>query len=206
MDLLLIRHAESVGNAQGIIQGQAEYPLSDLGRQQAKALATRLQREESELDAVYSSDQSRAAETAQLLAAPLDMPVITDERLREYDFGEMNGVAWRDIESRFPTVWHALQEERAWLPIPGEEGHQAFHDRLAASLASIRARHTGQTVAIVSHGGSLGMILARLMGLPVQLQQPFRFDNASLSRVEVSRWGPILALLNDTSHLDGDLR
>ena len=205
MNLLLIRHAQSVGNALGYIQGRAEYPLSDLGREQARALSARLQGEDWPLAAIYSSDQSRAAETAQILADPLGIKVTTDERLREYDFGEMNGIAWRDLEARYPEVWLALHEERVWLPIPGEEGHQAFHDRLAMSLAGITGRHRGKTVAVVSHGGSLGMILAHLLGLPARRPQPFRFDNASLSRVEVRRWGPVLALLNDTSHLDEHL-
>jgi broad specificity phosphatase PhoE len=205
MNLLLIRHAQSVGNALGHIQGQAEYPLSDIGREQARALAARLQRGDWPIAAVYSSDQIRAAETAEILAAPLDLPVTTDERLREYDFGEMNGIAWRDIESRYPKVWRGLHEERVWLPIPGEEGHQAFHDRLAASLASIIAQHPGRVVAVVTHGGSLGMVLAHMLGLPIRLRQPFRFDNTSLTRVEIGPWGPVLVLQNDTSHLNDHL-
>jgi broad specificity phosphatase PhoE len=203
MDLLLIRHAQSVGNAEGRIQGQANYPLSSLGRDQARALAERLQCSDWPLAAVYASDQVRAVETAEIIAAPFDLPVLLDARLREYDFGALNDIVWRDVEFLYPEIWRAFHEKQTWLPIAGEEGHQAFRDRLAAALADIITEHQDdETVAVVTHGGSLGMILAHFLGLPPKRPQPFHFRNASLSVVRLGPWGPTLSLQNDTCHLD----
>jgi broad specificity phosphatase PhoE len=74
-------------------------------------------------------------------------------------------------------------------------------------LVDIQARHgDGDTVAVVGHGGSLGMLLAHLLGMDTRRPFPFRFGNASLSIVEAGGRRLRLALLNDTCHLDGDLR
>lgn len=207
MKLLLIRHGQSVANTEGRLQGQFDSPLTDLGRDQARALARRLAREGWSISTVYASDLSRAAETAGILAAELCLPLTLDERLREYDVGELTGVIWREIEHRYPDVWHVLHHGTAWGHIPGEEGNGPFHARLVAALSDIRSGHNEEeSVALVSHGGSLGMILVHLLGMEPQRPNPFRFGNVSLSVVEFSARGPLLLSLNDMCHLDGDLR
>jgi broad specificity phosphatase PhoE len=207
MELLLIRHGQSVANKEGRLQGQFDSPLNDHGREQARFLARRLKRGEWDVSAIYASDLRRARETAEILAARLRLPLALDSRLREYDFGVLTGLTWREIEPRFPEIWHAMHHSPQWVPIPGEEGNEAFHARLVAALAEIRAKHkTEETVAIVSHGGSLGMILAHLLGIDPRRPTPFRFGNTSLSVVRLTPRGPRLLRMNDTSHLDGDMR
>ena len=207
MKLLLIRHGQSQGNAERRIQGHADMPLTGRGRDQARALAQRLHHEEWPLSALYASDLSRAAETAKILAAPFGLPVISDERLREYDFGELNGAIWQEVEHLHPDIWRSFDRDQQRPPIPGEEGHQAFRTRLAGAMADITARHQDDEVVIlVTHGGSLGTLLAHLLGMATRRPQPFRFHNASLSIVEFGPRRPLLALQNDTCHLQGDLR
>lgn len=204
MKLLLIRHAQSTGNAEGRLQGQSDWPLSDLGREQARALARRLARGEWAISAVYASDQSRALQTAEILAASLGLAVTVDERLREYHFGVLNGIVWRDVEHLYPEIWRGFYEERRWLPVPEEEGAEPFRSRLAAAVDDITGRHgEAGVVAVVTHGGSLGMLTAHLLGMPARRPQPFQFHNASLSAVDFGPWGPLLVLQNDTCHLDG---
>jgi len=204
MKLLLIRHGESVGNAEHRLQGQADFALTERGQAQAHALARRLQGEGWALAAVYSSDLRRATETAQILAAHLDLPLTLDARLREHHVGVLTGIVWQEIESRYPELWTGLHSAE-WAPIPEGEKSEAFHARLAATLTDIQARHEdGEAVAVVSHGGSLGMMLVHLLGLDPQRPIPFHFGNASLSIVELGSRGPRLSLLNDTSHLTGD--
>jgi broad specificity phosphatase PhoE len=206
MKLLLIRHGESVGNEERRVQGQSDFPLTDRGRAQAQALARRLRREQWVLSTIYASDLSRAAETAQILAAALDATVVLDARLREIDAGVLNGIVWREIEFLYPELWHDLNHSSEWVPIPGEEGAEALRARLAAALDNICARHQdGEGVALVSHGASLGMLLAHLLGLDIHRPSPFHFGNASLSIVEFRRRGLVLSCLNDTCHLEGDL-
>jgi broad specificity phosphatase PhoE len=207
MKLLLIRHGQSVANAEGRIQGQFDSPLNDQGRDQARALARRLQREGRVVKAIYASDLSRAAETAEILAAAVGAPLTTDDRLREYDIGVLNGVVWREVEFLYPDIWHGWHHSSEWVSIPGEEGNRVFYTRIVSMLDDIRAQHgEDEMVALVSHGGTLGMMLAHLLGMNPDRPTPFRFDNTSLSIVELGPRGPRLTLMNDTGHLDGKLR
>ncbi len=202
MRLLLIRHAQSIANAEARIQGQFDSPLSEQGRREAQLLARRLHREEWAIAAIYASDLSRAAETAHILGAELGLPVTLDLRLREYDAGVLNGLTWAEVEARYPDLWQEFQRGGKWVSIPGEEGNEAFRARLAAALEAIQTRHEGEgTVAVVSHGASLGMILLYLLGLERNLSSPFAFGNASLSIVDFRGRGPVISRLNDTCHL-----
>jgi broad specificity phosphatase PhoE len=206
MRFLFIRHGLSIANAQGRIQGQFDSPLSEQGRVQSQALGRRLVQEERSVSAIYASDLSRAAETAEILASSLDVPVILDERLREYGFGVLTGVAWRDVEYLHPEIWRAYYKRHEWGPIPGEEGNEAFHTRLAAALADIHKEHGEEdAVAVVTHGGSLGMIMASLLGMARERPHPFRFGNASLTVVELGPRGWVLSCLNDACHIDDHL-
>jgi broad specificity phosphatase PhoE len=207
MNLLLIRHGESIANIEGRMQGHFDSPLSDRGREQARALVARLQREGRSVAAIYGSDLSRAAETAEILAAGLSAPLHLDARLREYDVGVLTGVIWSEVEFLYPELWKQLHESSEYVPFPSEEGNEAFHVRLADMLAFIQARHgADDTVAVVSHGGSLGMLLAHLLGMDTRRPLPFRIENASLSIVETGGRRLRLSLLNDTCHLVEDLR
>jgi broad specificity phosphatase PhoE len=205
--LLLIRHGESVGNTEGRFQGQLDSPLNDRGRDQSRTLARRLVCEQWPVAAIHASDLSRAAETAEILAAELHAPLTLDPRLREYDIGVLTGLVWQEIEFLYPEIWHGMQSSPVWTAIPEEEGTDVFHARLAAALADIRSDHgADEIVTVVAHGGSLGVIVAHLLGIDTRLPVPFRFGNASLSVVEFRPRGPVLTCLNDTCHLDGSLR
>jgi len=204
MKLLLIRHGESQGNAEGRLQGHADFPLTALGREQARTLAERLVREGWVLTAIYTSDLHRAAETAEILGQALGAPVRVEERLREYDAGVLNGLVWDEIVRRYPELARGIQDDRSWTDFPQAEGNPAFVARLTAVVADLQAWHAeDDVVALVSHGGSLGMILAYLLGIETRRPTPFRFGNTSLSIVELTPRGPRLSLMNDTCHLDG---
>lgn len=207
MQLLLIRHGQSVANSENRLQGTMDSPLSDLGREQAHALARRLVREGWSLSAIHTSDLSRAAETAQILAAALGAPVFLDERLREYDVGLLTGLVAADVERQHPDLWQALHHSPVWPAIPGEEGAEAFIGRIASVLDDIRTvTGQGQAVALVSHGRTLSMILAHLLQLDPDRRTPFVFGNTSLSVVEVRPHRILLTSLNDLCHLGDGLR
>ena len=205
MRLLLIRHGESEGNAERRLQGRGEYPLSDRGREQARRLAERLGDEYGGVAAIYTSSLSRAAETAQILAEVIDAPVIGDDRLREYDVGKLTGLTMEEIRERFPQVYAAWEKDvEEWVPFPGSEGNEGFDRRVRQVFAEIIARHgSDENVIVVSHGGTLGVYLGQIVGLPAGRRSPFAFDNASLTVVDLSRPRPRLVQHNDTCHLAG---
>jgi len=203
MRLLLIRHGQSEGNAARRIQGQGDYPLSALGHEQAHRLAGRLRREYEGLSAVYTSTLRRAAQTAVILAEAVGAPLVLDERLQEHDIGELAGLTAQEVQERFPefhAAWMADPEE--WIDTPGGEGSERLGQRVREVMAEIAARHgSDETVAIVSHGGTLGAYLGQVLGLPPNRRPPFYFANASLSVVDLARRRPRLVQHNDTCHL-----
>ena len=207
LKLLLIRHGQSVANSEGRLQGLLDSPLTDRGREQARMLARRLAGEGWSLSAIHASDLRRAAETAEILGSALQAPLFLDERLREYDVGVLTGLNEGEIKDLYPEIWHTLRHSAEWPAIPGEEGSHAFHRRTVSVVDDIRANHDQEgAVAVVSHGRTLSMILAQLLGIDHDRRMVFRFGNTSLSVVEFSPDRVMLASLNDLCHLEPGLR
>jgi broad specificity phosphatase PhoE len=150
--LLLVRHGETDWNADGRLQGQTDRPLSDFGRRQARQLAAELTEED--LEAIYSSDLSRARETAQIVAERLGLPVLLDPDLREKDWGTWEGLT-------------AVERDRVEFVGESTEEHQ---ERILRALRRIAERHTGDgRVLVVTHGGSMRRVQTAALGwaLPV---------------------------------------
>jgi len=208
----LIRHGESQGNMERRVQGWADYPLTDLGRRQATLLAERLARPGSRTPVreVIASPLGRAAETAQIIGRALALPVRFDARLKEYNFGPLNGLVHEEIVARFPRVQAAWEVNRPWEPLPGEEGEPAFLARVRAAMDEIVAGMGEESaVAVIAHGGSLDACLRSWLGIGAGSssgnehgeRRVFAFDNASVSLVRVRAHSCRVLLLNDTSHL-----
>src|SRR5699024_8930730 len=120
-DLLLIRHGESVWNADGRWQGQADPPLTELGRLQAREAATSI----GHVDAVVTSDLERAAETGAIIARELGVDhLATEQALRERDAGPLSGLTRSEIHRRFPGLLH---DDPAGFE-PGADGEPRWPD------------------------------------------------------------------------------
>lgn len=181
--LLLVRHAETGGNAERLIQGQHDHPLSERGREQALLLRHRLARET--LHAAYSSDLGRAADTAQLALGQRDVALSLDPALREMDFGEWDGRSQAELRREVPElVAQRRQDPMSFVP-PGGEPFRDVVQRCTRFLEQTVQRHSDESVLLVSHGGPLSIILYRLLDIPPTYPWRFRFGNASLSIVEV---------------------
>ncbi len=202
--LLLIRHGQSTWNAVGRLQGWADPPLDEIGCEQARKLARRLADEGHGLAAIYSSPLARARQTAEEIARALKLILQTDDRLKENNVGQLTGLTGPEIDEQFPE-WVALfrRPGNEWVQPPGGEDRDEFVNRAVAAMADVVAKHPEQTVAIISHGGTLGVYLAHLLGMPIHRRLPFQFDNASLSVVRVDNTETRVRLIkfNDTSHL-----
>jgi broad specificity phosphatase PhoE len=150
--LLLVRHGETDWNADGRLQGQTDRPLSDYGRRQAQQLAEELSDED--IEAIYTSDLSRARETAEIAGARLRLPVELDPDLREKDWGTWEGLT--------PV-------ERDRVEFVGEST-EAHRERTLRALRQISERHPdGGRVLVVTHGGSMRRVQTEALGwaLPV---------------------------------------
>ena len=161
--MLLVRHGQSEWNAQGRWQGQADPPLSPLGRRQARQAVDRL----GTVDLIVSSDLDRALSTAAILAEGLGVgPVLVEPRLRERSAGEWSGLTREQIEQEWPGY---LAERRR---PPGFEPDRSLAERTRAALDDIATTHAGAEILAVSHGGVVyvlesdaGMPFARLPNL-----------------------------------------
>jgi broad specificity phosphatase PhoE len=190
-----------VGNFENRLQGQADYDLTDLGRQQAKRTADRLHAMGTR--AVYTSHLLRAQATAQAIADRLGLTPIVTQEIAEYHFGEMSGATYSEVREKFGTA--ANPAERTY---PGEEGRDVFFARVTNAVFRIADEHPEDTVAIVSHGGPIALFCQHVLGLPYKRPMPFSIDNCSLNVVDVqpnqSRERKLrLVRLNDICHLDG---
>ena len=182
--ILLVRHGETDWNRDARIQGQADPPLNERGREQARALARRLRRER--LDAVYASDLERARETAEILAARLGMPVVVDPAFRELAFGSWEGHTVADVQARWPERAARWLEtgEPAW---EDGETHEELRRRVRAAVARLAATHAGGQVLLVAHGGPIRALLMEADGLDyVNDRRSYgRIENCGLSRIAV---------------------
>jgi probable phosphoglycerate mutase len=152
---LLVRHGQSEWNASGRWQGQADPPLTDLGRSQALHAAKGI----GMVDAIYASTLDRAAETAAIISSELGVgPVLADEALRERDAGEFSGLTRAEIDERFPG--YLANGDRP----PGWEHDDALVERASAVLERIAAEVGDGDVLVVTHGGVVMSLEDRLGG------------------------------------------
>ncbi len=149
--LLLVRHGETDWNRDRRWQGHADPPLNESGRDQARALARELAAVP--VDAVYSSDLSRARETAEILAEPHGLDVRLDARLREVDVGEWSGLTSSEVEERYPEGFaRRLAGGAGWTR---GETFEELGRRVSEAVGEIAEAHRGGAVLLVTHGGAM---------------------------------------------------
>jgi probable phosphoglycerate mutase len=158
--LLLTRHGETDWNAQRRWQGHSDPPLNERGREQARELAATLDG----VDVIYASDLARARETAEILGRRLGLAVRLDPRLRERSFGAWEGKTWDELEERFAEALDRWRAGETHGPDDAEP-YQDFSRRVESFLEDILARHPGEMVLVVGHGGSIRAIHALAEGL-----------------------------------------
>lgn len=199
MRLLLLRHGETVWNAEGRFQGQTDVALSLRGERQAAALA-RVMAEEA-VDVLYASDLQRAWHTALILAEALGVPLHKEARLREMAFGRWEGLTYTELQHRDAAWLAAWQADPSRTAPPGGETLLQIRERVNAALETMLATAQARSVAIVAHSGPLRVLLCLALGFDVRSYWRFVLAPASLSELQVSDAGAVLMRLNDTHHL-----
>jgi broad specificity phosphatase PhoE len=160
----LIRHGETAWNVENRWQGHANVALNATGLRQAVRVAEHLRSlpESADITAIYSSDLSRAHQTAQAIAEQLSVPVILDTRLREIDMGDWQGMTGDEAELWDGARLHAVRAGGYNIPRPGGESLQMLADRVGALFHEVMNTRPGEHVIFVSHGGTLRMLLHAL--------------------------------------------
>jgi alpha-ribazole phosphatase len=158
--MILVRHGQTEWNASQKYQGQTDVPLNALGRRQAGSIAAYLREHESP-EALYASDLVRARETASIIGQQINLPVITDSRLRELNFGIWEGLTFSEVYRDYPTEFDDWFQNTLAFKVPGGESFQQLLNRSLQVLGEIAARHAG-TVAVTTHGGVIMALLFHL--------------------------------------------
>lgn len=198
--LLAIRHGETAWNVAGRIQGQLDFGLNANGHWQAGRLAQALAEEP--ISAIYASDLGRAHQTARCVSHATGVPVITHPGLRERHFGKFQGQTHAEIEADFPE--QALRwrnREPDFAPAGGETLLQ-LHERVVNTTQQLAARHPGELILLVAHGGVLDMLYRAATRLELQAPRTWALGNAAINRLLWTPDGFSLVGWSDTQHLE----
>jgi broad specificity phosphatase PhoE len=199
--ITLLRHGESVGNAESRWQGQSDFPLTDTGRAQVSALADRWRTENAKFDYLISSPLLRAKETAEIIAFALNLSVETDPLWLERDNGDFSGLTAYEVRQNFQHPSFSTPYD----PVGGDgEGDWELFLRAGQALLSLLKREPARYL-IVSHGGLLNQVMHAVMGIAPQANNAgtrFRFENTAFARLiyypHQHRWA--IDTLNDHAH------
>src|SRR5690606_3486237 len=155
--ILAVRHSQTDWNRDTRIQGHTDIGLNAHGQSQAQRLASALRDET--LVAIYASDLRRARATAEAVAVHHGLAVHTDPGLRERGFGRLEGLTWSEIETRHPAEALAWRKRHpAFTPPGGGESLLQLRERIVATVHTLAARHAGEQILIVTHGGVLDVL------------------------------------------------
>ena len=213
--LLLVRHGETPWNLDGRLQGSTDVDLSEKGREQARLVGRRLSTKA--IDLAYSSNQSRARETAEIIlegrdvegrdvegrdVEGRDVPLHAIPELRERSHGVFEGLTAKERRQRYPDLFAAsLLNNLDFAPTGGETFRQT-NRRMAAWAQDFRDAHLDSTVLVVGHGGTLRAAILGWLDLPDHTTFRFIMANCSLSIIDTYPDNAVLRLYNDTSHLE----
>ncbi|MEM9081274.1 MAG: histidine phosphatase family protein [Verrucomicrobiota bacterium] len=203
-ELYFIRHGETEWNRSGLWQGHSDSPLTENGRDQAKALGQRFASENLSFDAIYTSDLGRAHDTCKLLTAPIDQSdqIQLEPALRERALGHLEGLTFQQIQDQHPEEarLHAAGDPH-FSPANGGESWADTFARAGAALRTIVRNHPDQRILAVSHGGIVGMLLRDCLGLNLLPPRRFQLPNAALNIFRFTDPDWSLQTWGDTAHL-----
>jgi broad specificity phosphatase PhoE len=197
MRITFVRHGESESNVTGRWQGQGDSPLSSIGKKQAETLAQRLGN--TPIDLVFSSDLSRAADTARALGRDITF----EPAFREVDVGDWEGLDRREVALKFPEQVEALASGAHDVKIGGGESWDDLYRRVDAAFAGLAERASwAEHIVVFTHGGVIASLFAGLLGIRNRHPRPLgRMVNTGISTVHVDDGVVFLERWNDATHL-----
>jgi len=199
----LIRHAESEGNIFRRAHGHYNGLVTDRGYIQIERLRTRFDGEH--IDAVYSSDLSRASVTATAISEPRELTIHTIQMLREVDMGVWEDNSWGDIEYLEHEMNHNFSHDPANWDISGGEPYENVKARMFKFITEAAERHDGETIAIFSHGFAIRAFMCLLEGIPSHETAKMPYcDNTAVAMLTYGNGELKIDYHGDNSHLSNE--
>lgn len=202
MEIILIRHGTTLWNLEGRIQGISDVELAPEGLRQAKLLAENFPFDK--VDAIYSSDLSRAKNTAQFIADKFNLPVQTTNGLREMDFGCWEGKYFSELEKNEPDTLKIFHTSPDKLKLDRAETVQQAQNRAMDTINKIIAQYelnSSSRIVCVAHGTINRTILFGILEIPLKNLWRITQFNTAVNVIKVYDGGAIVELINGTSHL-----
>lgn len=199
----IIRHGETLWNSTMRWQGHSDVPLSERGHSQAAKLAGFWT---GNLDAIYSSDLSRAVQTANYLAEKNDIQTIQIPEFKEICFGEWEGLTTDQIKDKWGSSVETFFDDPDSIIPPNGESFRDVYARCVPAYQELLEKHYGQEIAIVAHGGVTRMLLCHLFCAPISSAWNMKQDNTAVNTAlhlttPTGRARVFVECFNDTSHL-----
>jgi len=199
--LCLVRHGETAWNAEHRVQGQLDVPLNATGLAQAQAIARALSREH--FDAIYSSDLSRALQTAQPLAGLLRLPIVKDPDLRERHYGIFQKHTYAEVKVRFPEDYARFEARDPDFSFRTGESLRKFSERSIGTIKKIAEENGGKSIAVFTHGGVLDMLYRASRQQSLHGPRCCDIPNTGINRLRWRDGALEIVLWGDASHLQG---
>ncbi len=201
MRLILARHGETSWNRERRNQGQNPTELNAQGIRQAQKVAQALRL--FPVRALYSSPLRRAMQTSEIIGQTLSLSVIPEEGLMEMDLGQLDGLTNIEMQRCYPDITDRWRRDPSSVQMPGGESLKDVQKRAWQTLESIRRRRPNGHAAAVSHNFVIGVIILRVLGLPLSGFQRIRVELGSLTTLEHDGDQWRIVSLNETLHQHG---
>ncbi|WP_296509414.1 histidine phosphatase family protein [Rhodoferax sp.] len=204
--IIAVRHGETAWNVDTRIQGQLDIGLNDHGLWQAERVGAALADEV--IDRIYSSDLQRAHTTARAIARHTAKPAARDVQLhtglRERGFGTFEGKTWADIAEKWPDESRRWKQRDPHFAPPGGETPTQLLERVRSTVDDIAARHPGEHIVLVAHGGVMDMLYRLATRQELHAARTWHLGNAAINRLLWTPDGLSLVGWGDARHLEDD--
>lgn len=201
--LIIVRHAEAVGNKIREFHGWTDEGITEKGKLQASRVAERL--ENIPVDVIYSSSMKRTMETARYIAASKNLPIIPVDDSKEINGGLWEGLTWNELADKYPDEYDTWENKPHLHQMPEGESMEGFQQRIVTAVMRILENEAGKNILIVTHGTVIRVLLCRLKELPLEEMVKIPWcDNTAVTAGTWENCKFSIETEGDCSHLDDE--
>jgi alpha-ribazole phosphatase/probable phosphoglycerate mutase len=195
-----VRHGQVEGFEEKRYNGQVNVPLTEVGKEQSKAISENLSGVR--VDAIYSSDLDRSQYCAELIAEAHGLSNSAEPALRELHIGDWEGRTWAELQEAYPDDWRARLNDLVSYNVPGGESLQDTADRIRPCVQKALEQHQGKTIVVVAHGGVNRIVLLDAIGATLEQAFSIEQDYGCINIIDYFADGQsVVKLLNGVAHL-----
>ena len=201
--IVLTRHGHVDGIEPRRFRGRTETPLTDLGRRQAAAAATRIAAEYGPITALYTSPMGRCVATGSAIAAACGVRATAIAELLDLDYGDWHWRTYAEVQRDSPALFSAWLATPHLVRFPGGESLQDLVARAADAIRLVLERHRGQTTVLVGHETVNRAVLLQLVDRPLSAYWRFAQEPCAVNEIDIAEGLVVARRVNDTGHLRG---